>query len=150
MNVQEAIDREAIRATLMRYTWGGDNGVFDDFVGAFAEDGILEIKDQGLFQGRENIRQGAMTGFGSSQKKRDLIRAAGRFSHHISSTRIEMVDASNAKSWSYFAVFGAKGPDHWGRYTDTLKKVGDQWLFAHRRVSTDAMVPGSVFYPGFD
>lgn len=149
MNTEEAIARESIRATLMRYTWGGDNGVFDEFVGAFAEDGVLDIKIQGVFRGREAIRHGAMTGFGSSAEKLARIRAAGRFSHHLASTRIEMIDADNARSWSYFAVYGARGADHWGRYTDVLKKAGTQWLFAQRRVSIDGAVPGSVFFPDF-
>jgi hypothetical protein len=147
MTEKEAAAREAIRATLMRYTWGGDNGVFDDFVNAFAEDGVLEIKGTGSFQGRVTIRYGGMNGFGSTEEKRQRIRDAGRFSHHLSSTRIELVDDTNAKSWSYFAVFGKLGPDHWGRYTDTLKKIGDQWLLVHRRVSTDAAMPHSAFYP---
>lgn len=147
MTDNEATAREAIRATLMRYTWGGDNGVFDDFVNAFAEDGVLEIKGQGVFEGRAAIRDGGMNGFGSPKEKMENIRKAGRFSHHLSSTRIELIDESNAKSWSYFAVYGKQGPDHWGRYTDTLKKIGGQWLLVHRRVSTDAAVPNSVFFP---
>jgi hypothetical protein len=45
---------------------------------------------------------------------------------------------------SYFAVHTDIGLDHWGRYRDILIPVGDQWLFAHRRISVDAFSPNSL------
>lgn len=147
MPTQETNDYEAIRNLLMRYTWCGDNGLLDDFARTFADDGVLELKSQGLFQGREAIRAGAATGFGSTPEKQASIRAAGRFSHHIASTRIELIDSENALSWSYFAVFGSAGSDHWGRYSDTVKNINGEWLFTRRRVSIDGAVPTSVFFP---
>ena len=38
---------------------------------------------------------------------------------------------------SYFTVFTNVGADHMGRYRDRLVPVGDEWLIAHRFVSTD-------------
>lgn len=149
MSYDEAIACESIRATLMRYTWGGDNGVLDEYVKSFTEDGILDVKYVGTFQGRDAIRSASLDGFGKGEEYKERRRATGRFSHHISSTRIEILNNNNAKCWSYFAVYGAKGPDHWGRYTDTLRKVGDRWLLSHRRVSTDGAAEGSVFFPDF-
>lgn len=150
MLAQQVHDCEAIRNLLMRYTWCGDNGLIDDFAQTFAEDGVLDIKIQGVFQGRDAIRQGAGTGFGSDAEKMARIRAAGRFSHHLASTRIEFIDAEHARSWSYFAVLGRGGADHWGRYTDTLEKIKGEWLFARRRVSIDGAAPASIFFPDFE
>ncbi len=50
-----------------------------------------------------------------------------------------------AKVASYFTVFTNVGADHMGRYRDLLVPVGDEWLIAHRFVSTDWHAPDSLF-----
>ena len=35
-----------------------------------------------------------------------------------------------------------RGLDHWGRYQDAYRPVGDAWLFASRRVRIDGYTPG--------
>ena len=37
------------------------------------------------------------------------------------------------------------GPDHCGVYTDTFRRVGDDWLIAERRVRTEWNAPESLF-----
>jgi ketosteroid isomerase-like protein len=147
MTNDEAAQIEAIRATLMQYTWCGDNGDIDSFVATFAPDALFDIKGQAVYQGIDAINRGVRNGFDNPPEHQARIRAAGRFSHHIASIRIQLVDDSHANAWAYFAVFGPKGPDHWGRYTDKLVRIDGQWKFSHRRVSTDFAVEGSVFYP---
>ena len=39
------------------------------------------------------------------------------------------------------------GPDHCGVYTDTFRKVGGEWLIAHRKVRTEWWADNSHFRP---
>jgi len=139
--------REAIRDTLAAYTWCGDNGDIDGFVATFAPDGVLEIKDQARYEGRAALQAGVRSGFGAPPERAAAMRAAGRLSHHVSSLRIELADLAQARAWSYYAVIGAGGLDHWGRYTDVLVPIGGRWLFKSRRVSIDGAAAGSVVFP---
>lgn len=138
---------EAIRYTLATYNWCGDNGDYEGYVATFAPDAVLEIKGGGAYHGHPGIRRALDTAFGATPEELALRRQiGGRFSHHVSSVRIQLVSATEALSWSYFQVIGKSGPDHWGRYTDRLVPVGTQWLLAHRRVSIDGHSPGAVMY----
>ncbi len=39
------------------------------------------------------------------------------------------------------------GPDHSGTYNDLFRKVGGQWLIAHRKIRVDWRSPDSLFPP---
>lgn len=138
-------DHDAIRLTLARYNWCGDNGDLEGFAATFAEDGVLDIKDRGKFSGSANILEAARNRFGAAPEQVTRLLAAGRSSHHLSTIRIELVDANRAHCWAYFSVHCSRGPDHWGRYTDQLARIGDQWLFSYRRVSVDGYREDSAF-----
>lgn len=137
----------AIRYTLATYNWCGDNGDLDGFLATFSPDGVLDIKDGMVCTGHEQIRHALSNSFGATAEQLERRRqAGGRFSHHVSSVRIEITSPTQARCWSYFAVVGPTGWDHWGRYTDHLHQMDGRWLFVRRRVSIDGHAPGSVMY----
>jgi hypothetical protein len=137
---------ESIRATLAAYTWAGDHGDADTFADCFAETGVLYIKSVSRYEGRDVIKRAMMRGFELTETQRQALGEAGRFSHHVTSVRIELLDADHAQAWSYFSVFGRHGPDHWGRYSDELHRVAGKWLFTLRRVSVDGGRPDSPLW----
>jgi hypothetical protein len=147
MTLDNLLAREAIRHNLACYNWNGDFLDVDAFVSTFAEDGVLEIKGMGMWSGRAALREAVRHGFGQRDEDRKRILEAGRAAHHVSSIQIKLLDAGHATSDAYFLVLGRDGPDHWGRYRDRLVKVGEAWLFAHRRVSVDGAIAGSTFFP---
>jgi hypothetical protein len=132
--------REAVRHTIASYTYAADNGRFDDVVGLFALDGVLEVQGIGgaRAEGRDAIR-GFFLGVGG-----DVVATAppGRMQHHVTSVRVDVVSPTAANATSYFTVMTGAGVDHWGRYKDRLTPDGDRWLFAHRLVRTDGRTPG--------
>lgn len=152
MDNEEATARENIRTTLARYTWSGDHSDVDGMVSTFAADGTLDIKGVEAYRGRQAIREAVASGFGRAPSGGERATGepstvwgeAARFSHHLASTRIEFEDNGHARCWSYFAVWGPRGVDHWGRYTDRLVREGGEWLFEHRRVSVDGRASHSV------
>lgn len=149
---EEAIARENIRATLARYTWAGDHGDVEGLVSTFAAHGTLEIKGVDVYRGQQAIREAVAGGFGrvpsgdedAAGESATVWGEAARFSHHLASTRIEFESADRARSWTYFVVWGPRGADHWGRYSDQLAGEGEQWFFVHRRVSVDGRASHSV------
>ena len=42
-----------------------------------------------------------------------------------------------ARARTYWAAWTDIGPDHCGYYLDEFRKVGEEWLIAHRRVRLD-------------
>ncbi len=135
--VISAHPQEAIRNLLARYNWCGDNGDYEGFLDCFTEDGVLDLKGIAIYRGRDEIRVGLDSGFGAGAEHRERLRLIGRLAHHVSSVRIEMQSPAEARTWSYFAVVGASGWDHWGRYTDQLVCIEGHWLLTYRRVSID-------------
>jgi hypothetical protein len=150
MTEVDGLALEAIRNTLAAYTWSGDNGDHDGYVASFAPDGVLDIKGGSTYVGRECISAAFLGAFGASAAQLARRRnAGGRFSHHVSSIRIEVTSPQEARCWAYFAVVGPRGLDHWGRYTDRMVSLGGQWLFACRRVSIDGHSPDALLHgPG--
>lgn len=138
---------EAIRHTLATYNWCGDNGDFEGYVATFAPDGVLDIKGDPPYTGHESIRAGLHNAFGATAAQLERRRnAGGRFSHHVSSIRIELTSPHTASCWAYFAVVGPLGWDHWGRYTDRLVQLDGHWRFIYRRVSIDGHAPNAILY----
>jgi len=133
MTVAELIARESIRDTIARYGHCADTGRFDEMVQLFTEDGVLEIDGRGANRGRAAILSFL------TQTKQTLQAGAERpfIRHHVNSILIDVISDDEARAACYFFAITQNGPDHWGRYRDRLVRVGDRWLFAHRRVRLD-------------
>ena len=133
MELWELTARERIRDTLARYAHCADTGRFTELGALFTDDGVLEIDGRSPLQGRAAIEAfltGTKTNI-AANLTRPLIR------HHVSSIHIEVHNPDSASAASYFLAITERGPDNWGRYRDRLVRVGEQWLFRHRRVRPD-------------
>jgi SnoaL-like protein len=129
----EAVVREQIREAIARYAHCADTGRFADLADLFTEDGVLEIDGRPPIVGR-----GAILAF-LTETKDSLSSTLQRpyIRHHVSSLIIDVHGFDEATAASYFLAITERGPDHWGRYRDRLVRVGDRWLFRHRRVRPD-------------
>ena len=139
MEIWELTARELIRETLARYAHYADGGRFAELVELFAEDGVLEIDGRAALRGHAAILEflsGTKQSLGATLRQ-PYIR------HHVSSLRIEVDGPDQASAVSYFLAITERGPDHWGRYRDQLVRVGEKWLFRHRRVRPDGHSPTS-------
>jgi hypothetical protein len=136
----ELVARESIRDLVARYNANGDTGRFDQVIGLFAPDAVMETNG-GAKVGHEQIR----TIFIGARD------AAGWGDHpvylrHVTGTlQIDLVDESRANSRCYYFVITDIGLDHWGRYIDEFRVVDGEWRFAHRRVTVDGRNPESLF-----
>ena len=139
MELWELTARERIRDTMARYAHCADTGRFTELVALFTEDGALEIDGRPLLQGRaaiESFLTVTKTNI-AANLTRPLIR------HHVSSIHIDVHSQQTASAASYFLAITERGPDHWGRYRDRLVRVGELWLFQHRRVRPDGHADNS-------
>jgi 3-phenylpropionate/cinnamic acid dioxygenase small subunit len=137
MQPDELLAREAIRKTLMVYTMRGDQGRVEDLATAFAEDGVLEIGADHRYVGREAIARGL---------RESTSEADARFlRHHITSSEISFRSPDEASARTYFFVLTQVGPDHAGVYVDRLRRAGEEWLLAERKVRLDWAADDSVF-----
>ena len=133
----ELAAREAIRDLVARYNANGDSGRFDAMLALFADDATLELAD-GLHRGKPAIRA---VFEGAAERTGDAARA--RFVRHFTAThQIDVTSEREARGRCYFAVLTDRGLDHWGRYLDEYRRIGDRWLFQHRKVTVDAALPG--------
>ena len=140
MDLEELLAREMIRDTIARYAHCADGGRFDEMVQLFTEDGVMDVDGREPFRGR-----GAILAFLTETKATLQERAAGArpfIRHHVNSIRIDVLDGSEAEAASYFFAITQRGPDHWGRYRDRLRRDGDRWRFAYRRVRLDGRAVG--------
>lgn len=137
--------RAEILDTIARYTWCGDFGDVEGFVGCFVEDAVLTVKDGPVFEGHEGLRRLAR-GEGSGETAEERARR-GPLHHHLSSVRIAVESRALGRAWAYFLVLGGHGLDHWGRYADEYVPVKGRWLLRRRRVSVDGYAEGSVQRP---
>ncbi len=147
--LEELLAREAIRKTMAAYTVAGDRLKADALAATFAEDAVMESEgvpesDSFRFEGREAIRQWQL-------RWRDRPADSGRVHqatfarHHLSTSHIELLGPDSARARTYWVAWTDIGPDHAGFYLDTFRKVGDDWLIAHRRVRLDWRSPESLF-----
>ena len=151
MTQDEAVAREAIRKTLNGYTIAGDSRAPEAFHGLWAENAILEFDGfppvPGFRrEGREAIVAGTATwsqvpGEDPSLTRTSFIR------HNLTTCQIELTSPDAARARTYFIVFTELGPDHAGVYSDEVVRVGEDWLFSHRRITLDWRAPGSLFPP---
>jgi ketosteroid isomerase-like protein len=117
-----------IHNTIGAYTQALDDGRTDDVVATYCPDGGCDIPGLGTFSGHDELR-GAYGGWTPNRPQRHLV-----LNTHISSWDDEQATASSD------IVFLLQGKEGWkvqivGRYTDTLHRDGDRWLF-HSRVAT--------------
>jgi SnoaL-like domain len=148
MELWELVARERCRDTLAKYTHAGDRFQLDEYVSAFSEDGVLEIRGAEPLQGRAAILERFRGGIGKPASSSEAQSAAGAkriVRHNVTNVRFESLTRSEVFVASYFTVFTNVGVDHMGRYRDQLVPVGDDWLIAHRFVSTDWHAPDSLF-----
>jgi 3-phenylpropionate/cinnamic acid dioxygenase small subunit len=129
--------REQIRDLVARYNANGDAGRFDAMLALFAEDATLELAD-GAHRGRAAIRA-----VFEAAAHRTVGAGRAAFVRHFTAThQIDVLSDGEARGRCYFAVLTERGLDHWGRYVDTYRCVGERWLFESRKVTVDAAVPG--------
>jgi len=137
--------REQIRGLVAAYNALGDRGRFDAVMALFAEDAVMDVGDGRSYEGLDQIRT-IFTGTSDSILDRDGDSGGGggpRFlQHHTTGLHITMGGRAEANGHSYFTVMTDRGLDHWGRYQDAYRPVGDAWLFASRRVRIDGYTPG--------
>lgn len=148
MTVDELLAREQIRHTLASYTMAGDRAKADEVANVFTEDGVLEFDGgQGLKGFRHAGRQAIEAFFrGTPAPAAEPLPAGQRrfLRHNLTTCLIDLTGLDTAKSRTYFIVFSPIGADHSGYYADTLKKIGERWLIAHRGVRLDWIAPNSV------
>lgn len=134
-----AVDRDAIRDLLARYTYSGDRGRVADLAVCFAADGVLEFPGSRT-QGPQAIADALGGGSAGRDPRLTFVR------HHITNPLIE-VSGDSATARSYFAVHSNIGLDHSGSYFDEIVRTGQGWRFARRRVLVDWQSPESLFRP---
>ena len=138
MDLWELTARESIRDIVARYNANGDSGRIDALLDLFTDDAIVEVPPDALYRGKQEIRS---LFDGAAESSRDFEKI-GFIRHFTATHQIDLVDECTARGRAYFVVFTAQGADHWGRYLDSYRRVGDRWLFSHRRVAVDARIPG--------
>ncbi len=122
-------DREAIRDLFARQNLAYDRREAERTAAMFTEDGVLELSGSDLrFEGREAIRRYMVR----------LLEVTGNdYRHWTNSLVIEPLEGApdEARAECYIAAFGMEDGSLRlaGRYFDRLRKVGGEWLFAHRR-----------------
>jgi 3-phenylpropionate/cinnamic acid dioxygenase small subunit len=148
MTLEELLVHESIRQTMANYTMAGDRLRVDDFVAVFTEDAVLESErvresDSFHYSGRDEIRQWIMRwsrpGETESAPRATFVR------HLLSTCQIELMGSDAAKARTYWVAYTDIGADHCGHYIDIFRKVGEQWLIAHRKVRLDWRSPQSLF-----
>ena len=149
MTLEEMLAREGIRKTMASYTVAGDRLRAEDFMAVFTEDAIVESEAVGesdtfRYEGREALREWIarwrtrLSGHNRHRKRPSCVII---FRHRTSrsSTRI------TPEARTYWVAYTDIGPDHCGYYLDVFRKVGDEWLIAHRKVRLDWRAPESLF-----
>ena len=142
MEIWELVARERVRDTMAAYTHAGDGGRAEDLAATFTEDGVLALSTSEDRVGREAIVE-LLKGV-AERGSRPAGGRPGILRHFVTNLRFEEVTPERIRTSSYYLVMNAQGPDHWGRYRDTLVPVGDRWLFKRRSVSLDGAAPGST------
>jgi len=150
MTLEQMLAREAIRATMERYTTAGDRLRLADFLSAFTADAIFESEgvpaaDAFHYEGREQIKAW-LTRWSEHARDADAPTHQATFvRHHLSTSQIELTGADTARARTYWTAWTDIGPDHCGYYLDEFRREGDEWLIAHRRVRLDWRSPQSLF-----
>jgi len=132
VEVWELAAREGVRDVVAHYNLAGDRGHVEDMMSLFAPEATLTV-DGVARTGHDEIR--ALLADAKSPHP-ELIR------HFTATLQIEVPSPDHASARCYFQVLTVNGLDHWGRYTDVLKRVDGRWLFTSRAVRVDGATPG--------
>ncbi len=132
--MQEMVDREAIRNLPLQYchcVWQQD---LDGYVNLFTEDGSFSTDDPSLpgAQGHDGLR--TMIKGGLAMQPRPFIH------NHV----IELSESDQATGTCYVEVHMNREGRKWemkGWYNDEYVKVGGEWKFKSRRITTDSFGP---------
>ena len=138
MEVWELDAREQIRDLVAAYNAHGDRGRFDALLALFADDASMDIGDGATYEGADAIR----SIFTDTRDSVVDVDGPKFLQHHTSGLLLAVADRVHATGHAYFTVMTDRGIDHWGRYQDAYRLVGDAWQFASRRVRTDGRTPG--------
>jgi hypothetical protein len=95
------------------------------------------------YEGREAIR--AWISRWLSADGAQTAHQATFIRHHLSTSQIDLEGPDAAKARTYWTAYTDIGPDHCGYYIDVLRKTGERWLIAHRKVRLDWRSPQSLF-----
>jgi SnoaL-like domain len=147
MTLDDLLAREAIRETMAKYNLSGDSLRAEDFAACFTEDGILESASEGGFRYASRAEILAWQSGWRDSPSIDTPRGAKFVRHNLTTSRIELTGPDSAKARTYWVVMTDIGPDHCGIYTDQFRKVGGEWLIAHRTVRTEWWAENSHFRP---
>jgi hypothetical protein len=147
MELFELVARESARDLVARYNACGDANQLEEMLSLFADDAVLDVGAWGRHEGIGAIRAFLEGVRRSADEPADGSASEDRAEHflmrHLTAThRIDVEGPDAARGQCYFAVLGAEGLDHWGRYLDRYARRGDRWLFEHREVIVDGTTPG--------
>ena len=149
MTLEELLAREAIRATMVKYNVSGDRLKVDDFAACFTEDGVIESeKAPGEYVFRYESRaeiHAWQSRWRNREPGADTVHKASFVRHHLSTCHIELTGPGSARARTYWTAWTDIGPDHCGYYLDRFRKVGEEWLIAHRTVRLDWESPNGLF-----
>lgn len=154
MTLEELLAREAIRDTMAKYNTSGDRLRVDDYAACFTEDGVMEAQHEDPDFAFRYDGRAAIHAWQARWRERTLASATGAGEkvhqasfarHHLSTSKIDLTGPDTAKARTYWVAWTDIGPDHAGYYLDTFRKVGDEWLIAHRVVREDWRSPDSLF-----
>ena len=149
-NLEDLLAREAIRDTMAKYNHSGDSLRAEDFAACFTEDGILEsdrLEGAGFHYASRAEILAWQTSWRSGSSSSETPRGAKFVRHNLTTCRIELTGPHSANARTYWVVMTDVGPDHCGVYTDQFRKVGGEWLIAHRKVRTEWWAENSHFRP---
>jgi hypothetical protein len=132
------VAREEIRSLLIEYVQCADTGRTDRMLELFTPDAVMEATNDPVCHGREEIR----AYFERAGRSAKTFMAHPYLRHHLSSIHIELELPGEARSTGYFLAITDTGPDHWGRYRDTLRHDGASWRIQHRRLQLEGRAPG--------
>lgn len=149
MTPEDLLAREAIRATMARYTTSGDRLRVEEFAAVFTADGVLQSEgvepaDTFRYEGREAIR-GWLARWLTPAAEVGATHQASFVRHHLSTCDIDLTSADTARARTYWVAWTDIGPDHAGYYLDSFRRVDGEWLIAHRKVRLDWRHPDSLF-----
>ena len=149
MTLEDLLAREAIRDTMAKYNTSGDRLKAEGFAACFTEDAVIESQ---RVTGEMTFRyegRAAIFDWQNRWRKREpgetMVHRASFVRHHLSTSKIDLTGPDTAKARTYWVAWTDIGPDHAGYYLDDFRKVGDEWLIAHRRVRLDWQSPDGLF-----
>lgn len=149
MTLEDFLAREAIRDRIARYNVAGDRLKVEDYAACFTEDGIIEADGFRPEQAFRYEGRAAILAWQRRWLERTLagekVHAASFARHHLSTCQIDLTGPETARARTYWAAWTDIGPDHAGFYLDEFRKVGGEWLIAHRKIRLDWEAENSLF-----